>query len=93
VDAIEYLPIVLLVLVFTITILSEKGSVIRKLYAGITVVMMLLSVLVVVYMVVVGFRFAVNSETPEPHLFRFAVCFVAATLILMYFNRYFKEGR
>ncbi|HEY5746156.1 MAG TPA: hypothetical protein VIU12_08785 [Chryseolinea sp.] len=92
-DAIEYLPIVLLVLVFTITILSEKGSVIWKLYAGFTVVMMLLSVLVVVYMVVVGFQFAVNSETPEPHLFRFAVCFVAVTLILMYFNRYFKEGR
>lgn len=92
-DTIEYLPIVLLVLIFTITILSEKGSAVRKLYAGVTVMMMVLSALVVVYMVVVGFQFAVNSETPEPRLFRFAVCFVAVTLVLMYFNRYFKEGR
>jgi hypothetical protein len=92
-EPIEYWPIVLLGLVFTVTLLSERGSVIRKLYAAVTVIMMILSVLVVGYMVVVGFQYAVNSETPEPRLLRFAVSFVAVTLILMYFNRYFKEGQ
>ena len=92
-DPIEYWPIVLLILVFTVTLLSEKGSVIRKVYAAVTVMMMILSVLIVGYMVVVGFQYAVNSKTPEPHMLRFAVSFIAVTLILMYFNRYFKEGR
>ncbi|WP_143164813.1 hypothetical protein [Chryseolinea serpens] len=92
-EPLEYWPIVLLGLVFTVTLLSEKGSVIRKVYAAVTVMMMILSVLIVGYMVVVGFQYAVNSEAPEPHRLRFAVSFIAVTLILMYFNRYFKEGR